>query len=428
MATSPTTLDKMAADFALVSDTYTGTSPADPYPQLAALREQSPVMPGDILARYGVPSQADYANSGRKVMTVFRYDDVIKVLRDPVNWRSSLNADGFGAAVDNLLITGMDGAEHKALRNLLSPTFAMQVIQRLNDTLVRPVIRTEFIDKLRPNGGADLVREFGLPFPVRVVYAIFGFPENPGAVMQFAGWALAILAGPQVDPEMGKVTGPAAMDAARKLFEHVLPIIAQRRAEPPRDDLIGFLFTVDKDGEKFTDAEIATFVRMLLLAAAETTSRTFANMMVQLFEHPAVLERLGADRSLIGKAITETMRLEPVAAYLARLAARDMDIGGTAIAAGTAVSLCIAAAANRDPKIYDRPDELDIDRPLRPVLSFGFGPHMCLGMHIARIEIEAAVDALLDLPNLRLDPAYPKPVIRGMQMRGPDHLHALWDA
>lgn len=428
MATSPmTTLDKMAADFLLVSDTYTGTSPANPYPQLAELREKNPVMPGDILARYGVPSQADYANSGRKVFTVFHYDDVIKVLRDPVNWRSSLNADGFGAAVDNLLITGMDGDEHKAMRNLLSPTFAMQVIQRLNDTLVRPVIRNEFIDKLRPNGRADLVREFGLPFPVRVVYAIFGFPDNPAAVMQFAGWALAILAGPQVDPEMAKVTGPAAMDAARKLFEHVLPIIQQRRAEQPRDDLIGFLLTVDKDGEKFTDAEIATFVRMLLLAASETTSRTFANMMVLLFEHPGVLERLRADRSLIGKAITETMRLEPVAAYLARLAARDMEIGGVTIPAGTAVSLCIAAA-NRDPKNYERPDELDIDRPMRPVLSFGFGPHMCMGMHIARLEIEAAVDALLDLPNLRLDPAYPKPVIRGMQMRGPDSLHVLWDA
>jgi cytochrome P450 len=427
MQTSPTTaLDKMAADFMLVSDTYTGTAPADPYANLANLRETTPVMPGDILARYGVPSQADYANSGRNIFTVFRYDDVIKVLRDPENWRSSLNADGFGAAVDNLLMTGMDGAEHKAMRNLLSPSFAMQAIARMNETLVRPIIRTEFIDKLRPRGAADLVRDFGLPFPVRVVYAIFGFPDNPAAVMQFAGWALAILSGPQVDPEVGKITGPAAMEAAIKLFEHVLPIIAQRRAEAPRDDLIGFLLAVDKDGEKFTDVEIATFVRMLLLAATETTSRTFANMMVQLFANPDVLDRLRADRSLIGKAITETMRLEPVAAYLARLAAKDMELCGTVIPAGTAVSLCIAAA-NRDPHTYVHPDELDIDRPMRPVLSFGFGPHMCMGMHIARLEIEAAVDALLDLPNLRLDPAFPPPVIRGMQLRGPDAVHVLWD-
>jgi cytochrome P450 len=148
--------------------------------------------------------------------------------------------------------------------------------------------------------------------------------------------------------------------------------------------------------------------------------------MVQLFAHPDVMDRLRVDRSLIGKAITETMRLEPVAAYLARLAAQDMEICGVTIPAGTAVSLCIAAA-NRDPKTYVRPDELDIDRPMRPVLSFGFGPHMCMGMHIARLEIEAAVDALLDLPNLRLDPAYPTPVIRGMQMRGPDAVHVLWD-
>ncbi len=421
-------LDQMARDFLVVSDTYTGTlSDPNPYPMYNELREESPVMDGDILARFKVPSQADYGNSGRPVMSIFRYKDVMGILRDTGNWKSYINGDGFGAAVDNLLLTAMDGEQHKKFRQLLQPPFMLPVIRKMNETRIRPIIKNEFVDALRPNGRADLVREYSLPFPVRVVYDIFGFPEDREAVMKFAGWALRILGGPQVDPEVAKKTMPAAMEAGQQLFEHVLPIIKARRAAGEQhDDLIGFMLNIEVDGQKFTDEEITNFVRMLLLAAAETTSRTFANMMVQLFEHPEVLERVREDRSLIPQVITETMRLEPVAAYLARIADKDMEVSGVNVPKGTAVSLCIAAA-NRDPETYERPNEFWVDRPMRPVLSFGFGAHTCLGKHIAAVEMEAALDMLLDLPNLRLDPDYPKPVIRGMQLRGPDSIHVRWD-
>lgn len=421
-------LDEMAEDFLLVSDTYAGNAPADPYPLLAELREATPVMKGDILARFGVPSQADYAGSGRPVMSVFRYADVLAILRDNKNWKSSIMADGFGHAVDNLLLTAMDDEEHKKYRSLLAPAFAMPVINRLRETMMRPVIREEYVEPLRARGRADLVRDFALPFPVRVVYALFGFPADPEAVMRFAGWALRILGGPQVDPARAAKTGPMAMEAAQLMFMHVLPIVQARRASgEERDDLIGFMLRTEVDGQRFTDEEITSFVRMLLLAAAETTSRSFANMMIMLLQRPAVLERVRADRSLIPKTITETMRLDPVATNLARIAACDMTVAGVEVPAGTAVTVSIGAA-NRDPLAYERPDELWIDRPMKPVLSFGFGPHICMGMHIARSEMEVALDLLLDLPNLRFDPAYPEPVIRGMQMRGADAVHVLWDS
>lgn len=421
-------LDQMAQDFQVVSDTYTGTlTETHPYPMYKELREHSPVKDGDILAEYHVPSQADYAMQGRPVMSVFSYDDVIGVLRDPINWKSYINGDGFGAAVDNSLFTAMDGDEHQRYRKLFQPPFQLPVIKSMNESLIRPIIKKDFIDKLQPKGKADLVRDFSLPFPVRVVYAIFGFPEDTEASMKFAGWALRILGGPQVDPEVYKVTMPAAMEAGMQLYQHVLPIIQARRAQSEQaDDLIGFLLKLERDGDKLTDDEIATFVRMLLLAAAETTSRSFANMLVQLFDNPEVMEEVRNDRSLIPKLITETMRLEPTAAYLARIADKDMELSGKSVPKGTAVSLCIAAA-NRDPSKYERPDELWINRPMRPVLSFGFGPHTCMGMHIAKVEMEAALDMLLDFPNLRLDPDYPRPVIRGMQLRGPDAIHVLWD-
>src|SRR5690554_1210132 len=401
-------LDQMAKDFLVVSDTYAGNAPTDIFPILEEKRNHCPVMQGDLLDTFNVPSQADYANSGRPIMTVFRYKDVQNILKDAENWKSYINADGFGAAVDNLLLTAMDGEQHFKYRKMLQPPFLLPVIRQINETMIRPIIKAEFIDKLRPKGKADLVRELSLPFPVRVVYAIFGFPKDDEAVMKFASWALRILGGPQKDPEVFAKTMPAAMEAGMQLHAHVMPIVSARRASAEkRDDLIGYMLDVEMDGNKFSDEDIATFVRMLLLAAAETTSRSFANMLVLLFQYPEELEKVKANRKLISKAITETMRLDPVAGNLARIAAKDMEVAGQIIPKGTAVTTSISSA-NRDPDIYERPNELWLERPMRPVLSFGFGPHICMGQHIARVEMEAALDLLLDLPDLRLDPDYPE--------------------
>ena len=419
MLTTESPLEALARDFAAVTDTYDGTGAPDPFPLVAELRRTSPVMEGDILARFNVPSQADYAGSGRHVFTVFRYDDVMKVLRDPTNWLSYLLADGFGSATETLLMTAMDGDEHKKFRALISPPFAMELIRSWNDTLVRPIIITDFIDKLRPLGRADLVRDYGLQFPVQVAYALFGFPKDPAATMQFATWALQILSGPQKDPAKSALTQANAFKAAGLLYAAMLPIIAARRAENRRsDDLLGFLLHVEQDGVRFTDHDIANLLRMLLLAATETTTRTFAILMLHLFQHPDVMDRLRADRSLIPKALNESMRLEPVNGHMARAAAKDMEIGGVLIPKGDAVTLSIFGA-HRDETVFPDPDTFNIDRKIKPLMGFGFGPHMCLGQHIARVEVEVAVDALLDLPNLRLDPDYPVPGLRAMQLRAP---------
>src|SRR5690606_22689575 len=109
--------------------------------------------------------------------------------------------------------------------------------------------------------------------------------------------------------------------------DHVLPIVRARRASgDEREDLISFMQNVELEGQRFTDEEITGFVRMLLLAAAETTSRSFANLLIMLFENPEAMEKVRADRSLINKAITESMRLDPVATNLARIAAQDMEV------------------------------------------------------------------------------------------------------
>lgn len=413
--------------FRSVSDTYDGTGVTDPFPLYAELRHTTPVMEGDILARFGVPSQADYGNKGRQVFTVFRNDDVMSIMRDPETWTSGLLLDGLGAFLGDVMLSALDGAPHRKLRNLIAPCFGRQVLQRWNDQLIVPILRTEFIEKMRGAGHAELVHDFALPFPVRIIYAILGFPNDPASIDRFANWALRILAGPQKDPEKTKAAMEGAFQAAQELYDHVRPIVEKRRAEGAAgDDMIGYLLRAEYEGARLDDHQVTNLVRMMLPAAAETTTRTFANMMVLLFQHPETLERVRRDRSLIRNALNESMRYEPVAAFHARQAARDVDMRGVTIPAGAAVSIC-AASANRDTAIYADPDIFDIDRPLRPVLGFGYGVHACLGMQVAQMEIEGALDALLDLPNLRLDPGKPAPQIRGMQLRGPDQIHVLWD-
>ena len=421
-------LDQMVADYSLVTNGYSGNAPANPYPLLAEMRGQCPVMQGDLLKQHQVPSMADYMMSGRPTVTLYRYKDIHEVLMNPTDWLSYIVGDGFGAAVDNMLLTAMDGEAHDKFRKTLQKPFMRPEVRKLVDTLIRPVVMSEFIDKLRPKGKADLVRELALPFPIRAMYAYFGFPHDKDLLSNLASWAIQVVAAPQADPAIAAVTVPQSMVAGQSMYDTLLPIVqAYRRRGEMRADILGHMMQVEHDGgQRFTDEEVTLFVRMLLLAAGETTTRSFANMMVQLLENPDVLEEVRADRTLVPKAVTETMRRDPTAGAVARVAARDMEIGGVSVPKGTAVLLSIASA-NRDPETYEDPDRLWLKRPMRPLLSFGFGPHMCMGMHMALAEIEVALDAVLDLPNLRFDPAYPHPQIRGLNMRGPDALHVLWD-
>lgn len=418
----------IASAFTSISDTYDGIGLTDPYPLYAELRSTTPVMEGDILARFGVPSQADYANKGRKVFTVFRNEDVFNILRDSETWTTDLLLDGFGDFLDGVMISTLGGDAHRRLRGLIQPGFAPAVLARWNNKLITPLFREELVPALRHRGRADLVRDFALPFPVRAIYAVLGFPDDHELMERFAGWALRVLAGPQKDPERARITIEDAFRASQELYDNVLPIVADNRAAGAvGDGLISHLLRSSFEGQALNDHQITNLVRMMLPPATETTTRTFANLMVLLFDNPETLERVRQDRSLIRKALQESMRCEPVAGFLARQASRDVVLSGVTIPEGAAVSLC-SGAASRDPDVYDHPDRFDIDRPTRPHLGFGFGMHMCLGLPVAQMEIEAAVDAMLDLPNLRLDPDRPRPQIRGLQMRGPDAVHVIWDA
>jgi cytochrome P450 len=202
------------------------------------------------------------------------------------------------------------------------------------------------------------------------------------------------------------------------LKQYFSKFLAERRHDP-QDDLISTLVASEIDGAPLTDDEIFAFLLLILPAGVETTYRASGNLMVALLTDPAVLAAVRTDRGMIRGAIEEALRWEPPITSVMRMTARDCELGGIALPAGTHVNVSVAAA-NRDPKRYPEPDRFDPSRRNIAHLTFGGGPHLCLGMHLARMETTVAINALLDrLPDLRLDPDAPPPRVIGVAFRSP---------
>ena len=423
---TPAAATSLESAFAGVADNYKG-SDVDLHAIYRDMRRNSPVIAEDFMARLGVPNIAGL-DANRPTFTLFKYKDVMSVLRDATHFTSGFIAEGLGAFFDGLILTGMDGEAHRRARSLLQPVFMPDVVNRWRETKMAPIVRSEYIEPMVPKRRADLM-DFGLHFPIRLIYSLIGFPDNrPEQIEQYAAWALAILAGPQVDAEKAALARKAAMEAAQALYDAVkLEVTEVRKNGAQGDDLICRLIRAEYEGRSLDDHEVATFVRSLLPAAGETTTRTFGSLMVALLERPELLERVRADRSLVPKAIDEAVRFEPVATFKVRQAAQDTEIGGFSIPKGAMVQ-CIVSSANRDEEVFENSESFDIDRKLKPSFGFGFGPHMCIGQFIAKVELAVAVNTILDLlPNLRLDPDMPRPQIVGAQLRGPHALHVIWD-
>jgi cytochrome P450 len=273
------------------------------------------------------------------------------------------------------------------------------------------------LDEIAPKGGADLVHDLTARFPVQVIAAIIGVPLED--YDQFQVWADEINFGPR-DPKRSKA-------ASRAMTAYLEPIVAERR-QSPRGDLLSDLVTVEVDGHTLDDDHFYGFLRLLIPAGAETTFRMFGNALVALLTHPDLLAEVTADRSLLPAVIEETLRWETSVTMVNREATRDVEVDGCPIPKGAGI-LALVGSSNRDESHYENPDEWDPHRAPKPHMAFGTGIHQCLGMHLARLELRVGLDAVLTrLPNLRADPAFPPPDIRGLPFRSPPALHVLFDA
>jgi len=419
--------EQLEKAFAALSKNYRGLD-VDLYAVSREKRKSTPVMEGDFMASLSVPTHAGQRHS-HPTYAVFKYNDIKSVLQDAATFTSGFIAKGLGTFFggDGLIIIAMDGEQHRKARGLLQPVFTPQSVNPWRAEIERS-IREEFIAPLVPNKRADLM-DFALYFPIRVIYALIGFPqENIGDFYEYAAMGLTILAGPKNDPAEEEAARQNAVAASQGLYDAVIKLVAQRRAEGAGgDDLISRLIRAEFEDRRLDDMEIATFVRSLVAAGGETTTRTFSSVMTLLLQRPELVARVRDDRSLVPKLIDEAIRFEPTSTVKVRQAARDVEIGGVKIPQGALVQ-CVIASANRDEEIFENADEFDIDRKLKPSFTFGYGPHMCIGQFVAKLELSAAVNAVLDLfPNVRLDPDQPAPEIQGGQLRGASSIPVIWD-
>jgi cytochrome P450 len=212
--------------------------------------------------------------------------------------------------------------------------------------------------------------------------------------------------------------GLAAADALREYFAN---IVAERRRQPG-NDLISELLETEYDGVRLSDDDVFAFLRLLLPAGVETTYRALGNLLFALLAHPDQLQEVVETPELRNAAIEEALRWQTPLVVIPRRTTRAVRLGGVSIPRDSVLNVFLGSA-NRDERRYENPDDFDIHRVPTPHISFGTGPHMCLGMHLARLEMRVALDATLSrLERLRFDRDAPIPHIVGIVLRSPDAL------
>ncbi|MDI2128040.1 cytochrome P450 [Yinghuangia seranimata] len=394
----------------------------DPYPRLAELRSQCPVHQGSVSARFDLPGADRIIAAEDEQASVYTYQGVDAVLRDAASFSSSWYRMSIGDVIGRTILE-MDPPEHRRFRSLISPAFTRREMDRWEHGFVRGIVDA-YLDRFRADGRADLAADFAFHYPIHVIAVAAGLP---------------VVDLPEFYRHTALLTNVAVsqderLAASRDLGAMVQELIDARRAEPA-DDLIGVLVRArlndeDWDGasdRQLTDDEIVAFLRLLVPAGAQTTYRAITTVLYGLLSHPDQLAAVRADRSLIPQAIEEGLRWEVPLLAVGRTAVRDTVVEGCPVRAGQHVNAPVAAA-NHDPSRWERPDEFDIFRTPVPHVSFGVGPHVCLGIHAARMEMRVALDLLLDrLPGLRLDPDTPCDGVTGLGLRTAVRLPVVFD-
>ena len=306
----------------------------------------------------------------------------------------------------------MDGPDHDLYRQLAMPAFRSRATARFIDNELTPLAH-EIIDRFASRGHADLATEFVHVLPFWSISRKLGLPL--GSEDRQRQWALDLLNFPS-DPV-------GARRAADEVSAFLAPIVEQRRRDP-LDDVISHLLQGEYGGVRFTNDEVFSHVRLLYAVGATTTSDGLSTVVRSLLTEPGLLDRARADRERLPRIVHESLRFEPPVSLLPRYATNAGTIAGVEIPAGTMV-MCGIASANRDAAMFDQPDRFDPNRAESEILTFGFGSKYCPGSHLARQQMLAALDVLLDrLPGLRLvDASEP---VNGV-LRRVERIEAAWN-
>jgi cytochrome P450 len=383
--------------------------PGSPYPTFKALRDQAPVHPAvpDLGITEQTPGQAP-------TFSVYGFDAATEVMLDTETYSNIAYHDMIGEVMGRTLIE-MDPPEHLGYRMMLKPALSPKAMHGWKADLVEPLL-AEMLDEIRYLGRVDLISTFLFTFPVRTFAAMLGLPRDEFAL--FHRYAIEVIAS---SANMDRALKASA--ALGAMFGEVL----EDRRRNAQGDLISVLAEAQHDGQSLTDEEIFSFLRLLLPAGAETTYRSSSSLLFALLTQPEQMALVRDDISLLRPAMDEAFRWETPLLIATRRTTRDCVLAGVEIPAGSTVIINVGAA-NRDDSRWTDPDVFDLRRPRQNHVGFGHGAHLCLGMHLAKMETEALVRALLtELPGLRLDPDAPPPEIVGTLLRSPARLDVIWD-
>lgn len=385
----------------------------NPYPVYSRLREADPVYYCEVWG----------------VWVLTRFEDTTSILRDTKRFSS---AGRFSRLLDQLpdevqpdvaalrqhysegLIVS-DPPDHTRLRNLVRDSFSPRTIQA-----IRPRVESiveDLIDRIESSGTFDVIKDLAYPLPVTVICEILGIPPNDRD--RFMTWT----------EEMSglQAAGGAKADSARRAARAVVEIedyfrgICAERRRQPRGDLMSLMSEAQEAGDKLSEEELVNMCTTFLIAGHETTKSLIGNAIWTLLHHPAAMQELKSDPTLMPTAIEEFLRYESPIQRAWRRVTEDVELGGHRIRAGELVFLMLGAA-NRDPGQFQNPEQLDLRRKDNRHVAFGYGTHFCLGAPLARLEAPIAIGSVLRrLKNLRQE----RPIewVGSIHVRGPKSLH-----
>jgi cytochrome P450 len=380
-------------------DLYDYDFECDPVPTLNRLRAEDPV---------------HWSRHGFWYLT--RYDDVVSVLQDTTRFSSM--AAGFGASnpigkpgesgrsdqEKNLSrslaasFNQMDPPGHTRIRMLVNSAFSRRSVEERRGRILEVI--GGLLDGAAKKERFDLVSDFAFHLPIIVASEIIGIPAQDREQFRSTFERTAVLMAPKRSEE----SWAKGMDAARWLGRYVHELIAKRRAAPA-DDLISALIAVEEGGNRLNEAEMVSAITTIYTAAGTTTERMISSGLFILLSHPAQWAAVKAERSLVASAVEEILRFHhpTQSTSTMRRCTVDTVMRGKTIRAGDTVRVGLGAA-NRDPAVFANGDTFDVRRRMpAPILSFGTGPHFCIGTALARFEGQLALEAVASrLPDMRL--------------------------
>ncbi|MET0589144.1 MAG: cytochrome P450 [Novosphingobium sp.] len=377
------------------------------------LRDAAPVHKGSLRELLGVP-EMPFSDVQRGSYTFFSYRACEIGFRENLIFSSEGYNESAGVRTIGPTILSMVGKPHKRLRTAAQPLFKRpKVLDWWNKRWIQETVDA-LLDRIQDQDAVDLNSELCALLPMATVTRAIGL-EGENVIEFRYQLDRATFGAAHLPPEESA--------AARKWVDQTLRnLIAENMANPGENIIAGLLENEikneDGSSRKLTEDELFGYCKLAIFAGGGTTWRQLGITIDALMNHYHFWEAAVKERSLLDQAVEEGLRWRATDPVFPRLCMEDTEVEGVMVPAGNRVHLCLGAA-NHDPAVFKNPEEYDIFRDKSHQMGFGFGPHRCLGMDVARQEMIVAISGLMDrFPKMRLDPDKPKPVYRGLDHRG----------